>query len=309
MKIKRYSFDLSTCGGDKYPYKDDKGDWVKFEDVNSTYSSFTQEEADHLLTLIDNFDEFFANTEHLRTAEQKLRCVLNEREKANISKTEKHRENIQAFANQHKLIFEDEGECGFGRECVGLLSRTGCYVSFNPRDYVKGGYIAELYDERFDEISPEDAYHKYFCFAVLGRGEEAIKQLSEWVDKLKELNVEIVEFKVRQKEQLSEFPRFFSFDYAFKAKDKIKGERSKKHTRIKNFKKFEFFKITHDKANEKGYCVLPALTAKNEKELKEKIDSFLNELLANINEPLETCSRCEGHGYLNVNQKMDSSFE
>ena len=35
-----------------------------------------------------------------------------------------HRANIHAFANEHKLIFEDEGECGIGRECVGLLGRN-----------------------------------------------------------------------------------------------------------------------------------------------------------------------------------------
>ena len=39
--------------------------------------------------------------------------------------------NIQEFANRFKLIFEDKGECGFGRECVGLTSVTN-YVDYNP---------------------------------------------------------------------------------------------------------------------------------------------------------------------------------
>lgn len=37
----------------------------------------------------------------------------------------------QDFANKHKLIFEEEGECGFGRECVGL-SIGDSWLDFNP---------------------------------------------------------------------------------------------------------------------------------------------------------------------------------
>ena len=51
--------------------------------------------------------------------------------------------------------------------------------------------IEEFYDERFYEIIPENAYHKHSCLAVLGRGEKAIKQLSDWVDKLREIGVTV----------------------------------------------------------------------------------------------------------------------
>ena len=100
---------------------------------------------------------------------------------------EECRSNILQFANKFKLVFEDEGECGFGRECVGLM-KVNNYVDYNPTD-ANCDYIKEFYDERLYKISPSDAYHKHNCLAVLGRGDDAIRQLSDWVDKLNELGV------------------------------------------------------------------------------------------------------------------------
>lgn len=104
------------------------------------------------------------------------------------------RENIQAFANEHKLIFNDEGECGFGRECVGLNIGEK-WLDYNPHNSTTYESIKEYYDQRFYEVAPTDAYHKHDCVAVLGRGDEAIRQLSDWVDKLNELGVEVVEYR------------------------------------------------------------------------------------------------------------------
>jgi len=69
-----------------------------------------------------------------------------------------------------------KGECGFGRECVGIL------VGDVYPDY-------EWYDnDSFDRLdkngevwTPDDAYHKCPCVAVLGRGEEAEDQLYSWL--------------------------------------------------------------------------------------------------------------------------------
>lgn len=99
---------------------------------------------------------------------------------------EQCKENIQEFANRFKLIFEDEGECGFGRECVGLTNGNN-YVDYNPTSADSFNYIEGFFDERFFNIIPPDAYHKHNCLAVLGRGDDAIRQLSDWVDKLNEL--------------------------------------------------------------------------------------------------------------------------
>jgi hypothetical protein len=98
---------------------------------------------------------------------------------------EKCRLNIQEFASKHNLIFEEEGECGFGRECVGLTI-GGSYVGYKPTDNVNYDYIEGFYD-----IAPFDAYHKHNCIAVLGRGDDAILQLSDWVDKLNEIGVKV----------------------------------------------------------------------------------------------------------------------
>lgn len=104
------------------------------------------------------------------------------------------KQNIQEFANCFKLIFEDEGECGFGRECVGLTNGNN-WVDFNPINLKTKEYIEGFYDKRFYDIAPKDAYHKHNCLAVLGRGENAIRQLSKWVDKLKELGVVVEKYE------------------------------------------------------------------------------------------------------------------
>lgn len=67
------------------------------------------------------------------------------------------------------------GECGLGRECVGVLV-NGHYPSYH------------WYNEDFTQIdnngevwTPNNAYHKYPCIAVLGRGDDAEQQLYEWL--------------------------------------------------------------------------------------------------------------------------------
>ena len=110
-----------------------------------------------------------------------------------VKTIEECKANIQEFANRFKLIFEEEGECGFGRECVGLTDGNN-YVDYNPTRNPDYEYVEGFYDERFFDISPENAYHKHNCFAVLGRGEEAIRELSDWVDKLNELGVVVEKY-------------------------------------------------------------------------------------------------------------------
>jgi len=101
--------------------------------------------------------------------------------------------NIQQFADTHNIKFEQDGEVGFGRECVGLMKGSN-YIDYCPINMETYGDLPELYDERLLKIAPNNAYHKHDCLAVLGRDEEAIRQLSDWVDKLKELNVSIEEY-------------------------------------------------------------------------------------------------------------------
>ena len=107
---------------------------------------------------------------------------------------EEHKANIQEFANRFKLIFEDDGEVGFGRKCVGLTNGNN-YVNYNPTQFPDYDYVEEFYDERLYDIVPENAYHKHNCLAVLGNEESSIIQLSEWIDKLKELGAVVEKYK------------------------------------------------------------------------------------------------------------------
>ena len=107
---------------------------------------------------------------------------------------EEHKANIQEFANRFKLIFEDDGIVGFGRKCVGLTNGNN-YVDYNPMQYPDYDYVEEFYDERLFDVIPENAYHKHNCLAVLGNKESSIIQLSEWIDKLKELGAVVEKYK------------------------------------------------------------------------------------------------------------------
>lgn len=101
-----------------------------------------------------------------------------------------HKNKIQAFADKHGLNFEDKGEVGFGRECVGLSKGTS-FIDFNPISHSNHDYIEKHYNESLYDMCPKDAYHKHDCIAVLGHGDDSIIQLSEWVDKLDAANVKL----------------------------------------------------------------------------------------------------------------------
>lgn len=75
-----------------------------------------------------------------------------------------------------------------------LLGGTN-YVDYNPTCEPSYDYVEEFYDERFYGIAPEKSYHKHNCLAVLGRDEDSIRQLSDWVDKLNELGVVVEKYK------------------------------------------------------------------------------------------------------------------
>ena len=117
-----------------------------------------------------------------------------------MDKTDEVFKNLQRFANDHQLILEPKGECGFGRPCVGFLSRAGNYVAHNPYSE-KGDYelIKEFEDDRLYATDDVNSYHKHDCLAVLvsdGDYDEGLIQLNKWVEHLESLGeVEIVEYK------------------------------------------------------------------------------------------------------------------
>ena len=111
--------------------------------------------------------------------------------------TKKDRDLLERFALDHKLVFEEKGEIGFGRPCVGFTKGTS-YVYYNPMDSTTFKVIQGFEDERIRENTPENAYHKSDCLAVLVHNndyETAIQELVQWVKSLNELGVEIVEYE------------------------------------------------------------------------------------------------------------------
>jgi hypothetical protein len=60
------------------------------------------------------------------------------------------------------------------------------------------------------------------------------------------------------------------------------------------------FEMTHDREKYKGYTIIDGLTADSERELLEKIDNYLEEIMAVINSPLELCQHCKGTGVKKV---------
>jgi len=82
---------------------------------------------------------------------------------------------MSVWAAKHGVKLELEGECGFGRECVGITTE-GHFPDYewDDEDY-------ERIDENGEVWTPEDAYHKHPCVAVLGRGEDAEAQLYDWL--------------------------------------------------------------------------------------------------------------------------------
>lgn len=109
---------------------------------------------------------------------------------------EEARAICQRFANQHKIIFDETGECGFGRECVGF--RHGdVWISYHPCAS-RGDYDHIAGFDFGDPYAPEDvdSYHKHECLAVLGRGDVAVIGLARWVTKLEAQGiVSVVQFE------------------------------------------------------------------------------------------------------------------
>lgn len=103
---------------------------------------------------------------------------------------------LSKFAEEHGIVLQMKGECGFGRPCVGFLKHDN-YVDYCPTEHPNYSRIAKFYDDRLLQV-PEDAYHKHDCMAVLVHDDnydEGLKQLCEWVDTYEDLGVELVEYK------------------------------------------------------------------------------------------------------------------
>lgn len=86
---------------------------------------------------------------------------------------------------------------------------------------------------------------------------------------------------------------------------RTKKERSKVHHGVAKYNEFEIFEMTHTGKNYSGYTPIQPITANSQQELKDKIDNYLEELMAYINEPLIECEHCKGMGYVNKIEKFE----
>lgn len=98
--------------------------------------------------------------------------------KQKIMKNIEHNEKLLwmlNWATKNNAALNLRGECGFSRECVGIMA-DGIYPDY---EWYDGDY--ERIDDNGEVWVPDDAYHKHPCVAVLGRGEIAEAQLYDWL--------------------------------------------------------------------------------------------------------------------------------
>lgn len=96
-----------------------------------------------------------------------------------------HDEKIQWMKNwciKNECDLNLEGECGFGRDCVGII----CKQVYPDYEWYNKGF--DRIDDNGDVWTPDDAYHKHPCVAVLGHGEKSENQLYEWLKWFDEYN-------------------------------------------------------------------------------------------------------------------------
>lgn len=60
----------------------------------------------------------------------------------------------------------------------------------------------------------------------------------------------------------------------------------------------KIFEMTHDEDKYRGYTVIEGFSGENHQDLKNKIDKYLDDLMARINEPLVDCPHCDGMGVI-----------
>jgi hypothetical protein len=139
---------------------------------------------------------------------------------------------LREFAQKHKIVFNEEGECGFGRPCVGL-SHGNSWIDYNPYYYEETGELNppladldELNDPRFHAPDGVEAYHKHSCLAVLGRGDAAVVQLAVWIKAITDAGeVEVVQYNNGKKGVQAMLSGPISPAIAFK--DRPKPEKSR----------------------------------------------------------------------------------
>lgn len=110
-------------------------------------------------------------------------------------------------------------------------------------------------------------------------------------------------FQVDKKIPLYE-PKEFSYKNPFAS---TKKARQKLHHSVSKYKESKIFEMTTTSEMYQGYTPIQPIAANNEKELKQKLDGFLEDLMFHINRHLISCPHCEGTGYTENITKFDTN--
>ena len=90
------------------------------------------------------------------------------------------------------------------------------------------------------------------------------------------------------------------YDFCFTVKKKIKIKNNLITKTKDEYRVINIFEMTHSPNNYKGYTPIKGFVGKNHEDLKKNIDTYLNNLMEVINEPLIECSYCSGTGVINI---------
>lgn len=90
---------------------------------------------------------------------------------------------------------------------------------------------------------------------------------------------------------------------------RTKRERQKLHTSIKKYNEYEVFEMTSKESHYQGYTPIPEMTANSEKELDQKMKSWLEYLMEEINKPLCECPHCNGKGFFLDATRIKANYE
>lgn len=81
-------------------------------------------------------------------------------------------------------------------------------------------------------------------------------------------------------------------------------KKKKPQKKMVSSRNVEIFNMTHEEKGYQNYPIIKGFKAKNLKQLKEMIDTYLEELVRYINEPFVECECCKGQGVV-----FDKDFE
>ena len=139
-----------------------------------------------------------------------------------------------------------------------ILHETSCKINSEEAYKLIRAYIKDNIDPKVAEISSD--YD--FCFSV-------VKKVG--------------------------LAKPYTTEYEYKPKGKRKAELKKKYF---NDRQVVCFEMTYGPCNYTGYTPIRSFEGKNETDLKEQIDAYLDDLIHAINEPLVECPQCNGCGVI-----------